>query len=729
MFAFLVLSLTGAASRNASHHLGCPSAREGRHPRSTKLDLDKARHDHLRTVAAIRPRHRLQFNPQHVASQYDQDALLVQIFDAIGVRSHTFVEWGARRPNILNSAHFRVHCGWCGLLLDGAPGASPNKGSQKYPGLSGLLSAPDTSCARLRQAFITPTNVNHVLARHSAPSPLDLLTVDMDGQDFWVLSAFDFQRYRPRVIAVEFSSHFASHQFCTTRRDAAYIWDFKTDAEVGTSLALWNWLLACRGFQYVGQANGEHGIWVQRSELAAADLTSPELIPTYIREGRGFSGGGQLQDIVCNVTAVESSPMECALQRVGSAEAYGKAKPSRRGGPGSDVDGLARPGSSEGGGTGSEARGSGDMAAIAFSGEKRKREPKQIEPSELFEALHRILGNLSMAQRVPFFRIDTEALREDVDRMSKAFGNGSIHYNNPAEAGWRLLNLRTCGGRLNHDKPCKRRNQRYLPTPVWSTSTYVSRLLAPIEGAVQRVRISNIFPKQYVNWHRDEEIPFQRGQARKWHPGAPNDQPVCRVHLIVTRPPGAILQLGTAQLQMQPGEIWCGDFSLPHMLFHAGTTKRTTVLIDVRQYATKGLSWRRRSWRGKPCLGDCSTAWLGIHAHAGRTLSYHSRSMPAGRNQGRCALAVGAWRSNPGHPSAHVLRVRWHRRSSEPQVAPDDRVRAGSSRRHGEAGRACARLQSLPTYVSRAKVVGRGVDSKSEKHDEKVKKKTNLPLG
>ena len=97
--------------------------------------------------------------------------------------------------------------------------------------------------------------------------------------------------------------------------------------------------------------------------------------------------------------------MECALQRVGSAEAYGKAKPSRRGGPGSDVDVLTRPGSSEGGGTGSEACGSGDMAAIAFPGEKRKREPKQIEPSELFGALRRILGNLSMAQRVPFFRI------------------------------------------------------------------------------------------------------------------------------------------------------------------------------------------------------------------------------------------------------------------------------------------------------------------------------------
>ena len=117
------------------------------------------------------------------------------------------------------------------------------KASQKYarferPALSargGLL-----SCARLRQAFITPTSVNHVLARHSAPSPLDLLTVDMDGQDFWVLSAFDFQRYRPRVIAVEFFSHFASNQLCTTRRHAAYIWDFKTDAEVGTSLALWN---------------------------------------------------------------------------------------------------------------------------------------------------------------------------------------------------------------------------------------------------------------------------------------------------------------------------------------------------------------------------------------------------------------------------------------------------------------------------------------------------------
>ena len=38
----------------------------------------------------------------------------MQIFNAIGHRSRRFVEFGARRPNVLNSAPFRVNCGWCG---------------------------------------------------------------------------------------------------------------------------------------------------------------------------------------------------------------------------------------------------------------------------------------------------------------------------------------------------------------------------------------------------------------------------------------------------------------------------------------------------------------------------------------------------------------------------------------------------------------------------------------
>ena len=323
----LVTTTSVALARATDDLLRCPAGgRRYARATSTRLQLDevksKAAHDRASNVQQATRVRKRQYNPGYAASQFHQDATLVQVFDAIGTMSRYFVEWGARRPNVLNSAHFRKHCGWCGLLLDGAPGASRNGGSHQFPDIKEMLAAPNASCTRLRQAFITPDNVNEVLAAHSVPAEVDLLTVDMDGQDFWVLSAFDFVRIRPRVVAVEFSSHFAAHEMCTTRRDAGYAWDYRTGREIGSSLALLDRLLACRGYQYITQIAGEHGIWVLRSELAGGESTAlaKAAIPERVMEGRGAQivprkvMQQHLADIVCNV----EPPPECMRQRIPS---------------------------------------------------------------------------------------------------------------------------------------------------------------------------------------------------------------------------------------------------------------------------------------------------------------------------------------------------------------------------------------------------------------------------
>eukprot|EP00966_Prymnesium_polylepis_P306311 7078405-Prymnesium_polylepis.1 len=109
------------------------------------------------------PRAEDAINTVQVRSQFWQDALLTQIFSAIGALSGTFVEFGARRPNVLNSAHFRVRCGWCGLLLDGHPDGSEYgraAGTPNYRAIHELSAANESACVRLRRAFLTVDTVN-----------------------------------------------------------------------------------------------------------------------------------------------------------------------------------------------------------------------------------------------------------------------------------------------------------------------------------------------------------------------------------------------------------------------------------------------------------------------------------------------------------------------------------------------------------------------------------------
>jgi len=260
-----------------------------------------------------------QFNKEFAGSHYHQDAVLVQIFDAIGYDSRYFVEFGARRPNVLNSAHFRVHCGWCGLLLDGAPGKTINGGSVGFPGVLALLNASSDACARLRPAFITEHTINNVLLQHRVPSSIDLLTIDMDGQDYYVVHALDVQRFRARVIVVEFSSRFTAGERCVTRRDPSYVWNATTKREVGCSLQLLDDLLSCKGYRFVAQVEGEHAIWVLQSELASADIASLVPLPQIVREGRGYGAlqaGWTMEDMVCNIAKPQCSQVARAGRRV-----------------------------------------------------------------------------------------------------------------------------------------------------------------------------------------------------------------------------------------------------------------------------------------------------------------------------------------------------------------------------------------------------------------------------
>ena len=82
-------------------------------------------------------------NEMRICSQCGQDGILREIFKYIGFSTFDqvhkegknpdevtpyFVEFGARKPNMLNSAWLRKFCGWKGLLMDFQPGMSKHGG-------------------------------------------------------------------------------------------------------------------------------------------------------------------------------------------------------------------------------------------------------------------------------------------------------------------------------------------------------------------------------------------------------------------------------------------------------------------------------------------------------------------------------------------------------------------------------------------------------------------------
>ena len=119
-----------------------------------------------------------------VFSQNGEDGVIEKIFEVIGTKSKYYVEFGVQDGKECNTRHLRENKGWTGLLMDG--------------GYKNQL-------INLQQEFIDKENINGLFKKYKVPSEFDLLSIDIDFNDFYVWKAI---ASRPSVVVIEYN---ASH--------------------------------------------------------------------------------------------------------------------------------------------------------------------------------------------------------------------------------------------------------------------------------------------------------------------------------------------------------------------------------------------------------------------------------------------------------------------------------------------------------------------------------------
>ena len=75
----------------------------------------------------------------------------------------------------------------------------------------------------LHREFITAENIEALLAKYGVPLEPDLLSIDLDGNDYWVWKAIT--RYRPRVIVCEYNAALGPNAAKTVPYDPHRRWD------------------------------------------------------------------------------------------------------------------------------------------------------------------------------------------------------------------------------------------------------------------------------------------------------------------------------------------------------------------------------------------------------------------------------------------------------------------------------------------------------------------------
>lgn len=176
-------------------------------------------------------------------SQFEEDGILLYIFSLIRPINRTCVEICAGNGRECNTANLIINHGWWGHLFDGDE-HNVKTGKRFYARNRDTFLHPP----RFTQTWITAENVNQKIAESGARGPIDLLSLDLDGMDYWIWKAISV--IDPRVVICESSNLVPPNRALTVPYDPEF--SFKLEDYRGASLAAMCKLGREKGYRLIG---------------------------------------------------------------------------------------------------------------------------------------------------------------------------------------------------------------------------------------------------------------------------------------------------------------------------------------------------------------------------------------------------------------------------------------------------------------------------------------------
>jgi len=150
-----------------------------------------------------------------VFSQSGEDGVIREIFRRIGSTNRNFVEFGVE-TGLENNTHFLLQQGWTGAWIEGS-----EKYTQKIK--DDFHSFIIDGKLRVLNSFITTQNIADLFRKLDVPKELDLLSIDIDGNDYWVWKSLS--HWKPRVVILEYNAHFPADMEWSVKLNDSHQWD------------------------------------------------------------------------------------------------------------------------------------------------------------------------------------------------------------------------------------------------------------------------------------------------------------------------------------------------------------------------------------------------------------------------------------------------------------------------------------------------------------------------
>ncbi len=219
-----------------------------------------------------------------VYSQTDEDGIIHEIFNRVGVANRTFVEFGVAGGLENNSLALLID-GWSGLWIEAHGGQAAL--------IADRFAAPiSENRLKLVHGRVTAENIDALISEAGISGEIDILSIDIDGNDYHVAKAITC--INPRLMVMEYNAKFRPPTSWVMAYNPDHVWD-ETDY-FGASLSALEKLFTAKGYSLVGcNISGANAFFV-RNDLVGDHFCAPFTAKNHYEPARywivdGFTSG------------------------------------------------------------------------------------------------------------------------------------------------------------------------------------------------------------------------------------------------------------------------------------------------------------------------------------------------------------------------------------------------------------------------------------------------------
>ncbi len=200
-------------------------------------------------------------NEFKVFSQNGEDGIIQFLIRNVPIRRPIFIEFGVHDYAEANTRYLLKHNNWSGLVMDGSiENISRIKSEPLY-----VMHDLTAMCA-----FIDRDNINGLIRASRIEGDIGILSIDVDGNDYWIWEAIDC--VSPRIVICEYNSLFGPRKKVTSLYDKTFVITRAHFSGLywGGSIGAFDHLARKKGYSLVGSNSAGNNVFFVRNDVVGS---------------------------------------------------------------------------------------------------------------------------------------------------------------------------------------------------------------------------------------------------------------------------------------------------------------------------------------------------------------------------------------------------------------------------------------------------------------------------